>query len=86
MKMIERIAKWKDKMVFIEGSFPIPHAQGVVYSPCAAVLVEVYEDGVGVLESGNDEETIFPFASMRSITKHRAPSGIVTAPRSTLLG
>ncbi len=69
------------KLVVIEGSFPIPFEQGVVYSPSKGKLVAVLDDAIVVHQEQHpeDEPTVYMLASLRSVRPYN-PSNIARVP------
>jgi hypothetical protein len=83
----DQIKGLRGKNVFIEGVFPLPVGDGrVVYSPAHGKLVEVFDDGVAVVEANNEAPTYFFRENMRSITLAKEASTIVVPKNSLIRG
>ncbi len=80
----DRIAQWKGKEVYVEGTFPLPTGNGqVAYSPVVGKLIEVFDDGI---ELGGEarEIGVYPFATMRSCNLMNRSN--LTLPKSGIIG
>jgi hypothetical protein len=85
--MLNKIAdKLNGKMVYVEGTTPIIHNGGAVYSPTVGKLVGVYDEGIAIIVQGNTEESYMFFANIRGIELHKKASDIVTPDSKIVLG
>jgi len=63
------ISQWIGKHVYVEGTFPIPQRDGqVAYAPAHGTLVEVYEDGISIMEPRSEHPTVYFRSNLRSIS------------------
>jgi hypothetical protein len=63
----QALGRFIGRDVVIEGTFPIPHGQGVAYAPARGRLTATYEGGFDLMEAGDHEPTVYLCANVRSV-------------------